>query len=67
MLEKLVDCIDDNENLQLFITKANLLTLNIDNLTENTMGNRKATTNHSESCRKLTGMLNQLLRSDVKL
>ena len=34
MLEKLVDCIDDNESLQLFITKANLLTLNIDNLTE---------------------------------
>lgn len=34
MLEKLVDCIEDNESLQLFITKANLLTLNIDNLTE---------------------------------
>ena len=34
MLEKLVDCIEDNESLQLFITKANLLTLNIDNLAE---------------------------------
>lgn len=34
MLEKLVDCIEDNETLQLFVTKANLLTLNIDSLTE---------------------------------
>lgn len=34
MLEKLVDCIEDNEKLQLFITKANLLTLNIDYIAE---------------------------------
>ena len=34
MLEKLYDCIDENENLQLFITKANLLTINIDHLAD---------------------------------
>ena len=32
MLEKLSDAIEDDESLQLFVTKANLLTLNIDNL-----------------------------------
>lgn len=32
MLEKLYDCIDDNENVQLFVSKANLLTVNIDYL-----------------------------------
>ena len=30
MLEKLHDCIDENESLQLFVSKANLLTSNID-------------------------------------
>ena len=30
MLEKLHDCIEDNESLQLFVSKANLLTSNID-------------------------------------
>lgn len=50
MLEKLVDCIDDNENLQLFITKANLLTLNIDNLTEKCNGKPES---YYESFRKL--------------
>ena len=32
MLEKLYDSIDDDENLQLFVTKANMLTMNIDHL-----------------------------------
>ena len=50
MLEKLVDCIDDHENLQLFITKANLLTLNIDNLTEKYNGKPES---YYESFRKL--------------
>ena len=50
MLEKLVDGIDDNENLQLFITKANLLTLNIDNLTEKYNGKPES---YYESFRKL--------------
>jgi len=30
ILEKLYDCIEDNESLQLFATKANVLTMNID-------------------------------------
>lgn len=32
MLEKLVDCIESEENVQLFVTKANLLTINVDHL-----------------------------------
>ena len=50
MLEKLVDCIEDNESLQLFITKANLLTLNIDNMTEKYNGKPES---YYESFRKL--------------
>ncbi len=50
MLEKLVDCIEDNENLQLFITKANLLTLNIDSLAEKYEGKPES---YYESFRKL--------------
>ena len=50
MLEKLVDSIEDNESLQLFITKANLLTLNIDNLAEKYKGKPES---YYESFRKL--------------
>lgn len=50
MLEKLVDCIEDNESLQLFITKANLLTLNIDNLAQKYNGKPES---YYESFRKL--------------
>ena len=50
MLEKLVDCIEDNESLQLFITKANLLTLNIDNMAEKYAGKPES---YYESFRKL--------------
>ena len=50
MLEKLVDCIEDNESLQLFITKANLLTLNIDSLAEKYEGKPES---YYESFRKL--------------
>ena len=50
MLEKLVDCIEDNESLQLFITKANLLTLNVDNLAEKYNGKPES---YYESFRKL--------------
>ena len=50
MLEKLVDCIEENESLQLFITKANVLTLNIDNLTEKYDGKPES---FYESFRKL--------------
>ncbi len=50
MLEKLVDCIEDNESLQLFITKANLLTLNIDSLAKKYNGKPES---FYESFRKL--------------
>ena len=33
-MEKLVDCIEDDGNVQLFVTRANVLSMNIDNLTE---------------------------------
>ena len=50
MLEKLVDCIEDNENVQLFVTKANLLTMNIDHLNEKYDGKPES---YYESFRKL--------------
>ena len=50
MLEKLVDCIEDNESLQLFITKANLLTLNIDSMAEKYEGKPES---YYETFRKL--------------
>ena len=50
MLEKLVDCIEDNESIQLFITKANLLTLNIDSLAKKYDGKPES---FYESFRKL--------------
>lgn len=50
MLEKLADCIDDNESVQLFITKANLLTLNVDYLAEKYEGKPES---YFESFRKL--------------
>ncbi len=50
MLEKLVGCIEDNESLQLFITKANLLTLNIDSLAKKYDGKPES---FYESFRKL--------------
>lgn len=50
MLEKLVDCIEDDENVQLFVTKANLLTMNIDHLNEKYDGKPES---YYESFRKL--------------
>ena len=50
MLEKLVDCIEANENVQLFVTKANLLTINIDHLAEKYDGKPES---YYESFRKL--------------
>lgn len=38
MIEKLISCIEDNESLQLFVTKSNLLSLNIDYLNEKYSG-----------------------------
>ena len=50
MLEKLYDCIDDNENLQLFVSKANLVTINIDSLTRKYDGKPES---YYESFKKL--------------
>ena len=51
MLEKLYDCIDENENLQLFVSKANLLTSNIDWLISKYDGQPES---YYESFKKLT-------------
>ena len=51
MLEKLHDCIEDNESLQLFTSKANLLTSNIDYLIQKYDGQPES---YYESFKKLT-------------
>lgn len=51
MLEKLCDCIEDNENLQLFISKANVVSSNIDYLIEKYDGKPES---YNESFKKLT-------------
>ena len=51
MLEKLYDCIDENENLQLFISKANLLTVNVDYLIQKYDGKPES---YNDSFKKLT-------------
>ncbi len=50
MLEKVYDCIDDNESLQLFVSKANVLTVNIDYLLQKYEGKPES---YYESFRKL--------------
>ena len=50
MLEKLYDCIDENESLQLFVSKANLLTINIDYLMQKYDGKPES---YYESFKKL--------------
>ena len=50
MLEKLYDCIDGNENLQLFTSKANVVSLNIDYLAKKYDGKSES---YYESFRKL--------------
>lgn len=51
MLEKLMDSIEEEESLQLFVTKANLLTMNIDYLMEKYNGQPES---YYESFKKLT-------------
>ena len=51
MLEKLMDSIEDEDNVQLFVTKANLLTMNIDYLMEKYNGQPES---YYESFKKLT-------------
>lgn len=50
MLEKLVDSIESEENVQLFVTKANLLTMNVDYLIKKYEGRPES---HYESFKKL--------------
>ena len=50
MLEKLYDCIEENESLQLFVSKANLLTVNADYLIEKYNGKPES---YYESFKKL--------------
>lgn len=50
MLEKLYDSIDDNESLQLFVSKANLLTINVDYLIQKYDGKPES---YYESFKKL--------------
>ena len=50
MLEKLYDCIDENESVQLFVSKGNLLTVNIDYLAQKYDGKPES---YYESFKKL--------------
>ena len=51
MLEKLYDCIDNNESLQLFVSKANVLTTNLDYFIEKYNGKPEG---YYESYRQLS-------------
>jgi hypothetical protein len=50
MMEKLVDCIEDDSNVQLFVTRANVLTMNLDYLADKYDGQPES---YYESFRKL--------------
>lgn len=68
LMEKLVDCIEDNGNVQLFVTRANVLTMNIDHLTKKYEGQPES---YYESFKKMvevnryTKTLAQLRRETV--
>ena len=68
LMEKLVDCIEDNGNVQLFVTRANVLTMNIDHLATKYEGQPES---YYESFKKLlevnryTKTLAQLRREAV--
>lgn len=68
LMEKLVDCIEDNGNVQLFVTRANVLTMNIDHLAEKYEGQPES---YYESFKKMvevsryTKTLAQLRREAV--
>ncbi len=51
MMEKLLDCIEDENSVQLFITRANVLTMNLDHLMEKYRGQPES---YYESFKKLT-------------
>lgn len=63
MLEKLYDCIDENESLQLFVSKANVLTVNIDYLIQKYDGKPES---YYESFKKLTEV-NQYVKTIMTL
>ncbi len=50
MIERLMDCIEENGNIQLFVTRANVLSMNIDNLMKKYEGQPES---YYESFRKL--------------
>jgi hypothetical protein len=50
MMEKLVDCIEDDSNVQLFVTRANVLSMNLDYLADKYNGQPES---YYESFRKL--------------
>ena len=49
-MEKLVDCIEENGSVQLFVTRANVLSMNLDHLSEKYYGQPES---YYESFRKL--------------
>lgn len=51
IMEKLVDCIEENGNVQLFITRANVLSMNLDHLMEKYKGQPES---YYESFKKLS-------------
>lgn len=50
LMEKLLDCIEDNDSLQLFVTRANVVTMNADYLNEKYQGKPES---YYESFKKL--------------
>ena len=63
MLEKVYDCIDDNESLQLFVSKANVLTVNLDYLIQKYDGKPES---YYESFKKLIE-INQYTKTLITL
>lgn len=59
LLERLADCIEDEANVQLFVTRANVLTMNIDHLSEKYEGQPEY---YYESFKKLLEV-NQYVKS----
>ena len=63
LLERLVDCIEEEANVQLFITRANVLTMNLDNLITKYDGLPES---YYESFRKLVE-INQFVKTVAQL
>ncbi len=63
MIERLMDCIEENGNIQLFVTRANVLSMNIDNLMKKYEGQPES---YYESFRKLEE-INRYVKSIAQL